>query len=99
VGELFGDTKVHTYAEIKARALKDGLEPIPAALAPEIRSTYEKGGQWTILAMEAIRDRVGNPSLFYCHSVGSKSWLNAPLRPRRQRVGRGLSFLLRAQVT
>jgi len=76
VGELFGDTKVHAYAEIKAKALKEGLDLVPANLAPSIRLNYEKSGQWTVMVMEAIRDRADNPPLFNCYSDGSLSWLS-----------------------
>lgn len=76
VGELFGDTKIHTYAEIKARALEEGLELIPAGLAPEVRLNYEKNGEWTRLAMEAIRDLDDYPGLFDCYGIGSESWLH-----------------------
>jgi len=77
VGELFGDTQMHTYAEIKAKAQESGLlDLVPANLAPEIRSNYEKSGQWTNLAMDAMRVRDGNPLLFHCNGDGSKSWLD-----------------------
>jgi hypothetical protein len=75
VGELFGDTKIHTYADIKAKAKENNLELVPAKLAPTIRLNYEKSGQWTNIAMEAIRDRDGNPSLFRCGRDVSGSWL------------------------
>jgi hypothetical protein len=77
VGELFGDTRNHTYADIKTKAQENGLELIPAALAPEIREQYPKNGDYTVIAMEAIRDRDGFPVLFDCNRYGSKSWLRS----------------------
>ena len=77
VGELFGDTNAHTYADIKAKAKENGLDLIPAALAPTIRLNYEKTGGYTAIAMNAIRGRDGNLRLFNCHQDGSGSWLNS----------------------
>jgi len=76
VGELFGDNNVHTYADIKAKAKENGLEVVPAKLAPSIRLNYEKSGSWTNIAMEAIRDRDGNLELFDCDGGDSVSWLD-----------------------
>ncbi|MDP3999154.1 MAG: hypothetical protein Q8P76_00995 [bacterium] len=60
VGELFGDANYHNYADIKAKARESGLDIIPASLAPSIRLNYDKNGEWTVLAMEAMRDRDGS---------------------------------------
>ena len=76
VGDLFGDKNVHTYADIKAKAQELGLDLVPQALAPSIRLNYEKNGEWTRLAMEAIRDRDGDLRLFNCDRDGSGSWLS-----------------------
>ena len=76
VGDLFKDKEVHTYKDIKAKAKEFGLDLVPASLAPEIRSNYPKGGDWTAIAMEAIRDRDGKLGLFYCNGDGSGSWLS-----------------------
>jgi len=75
VGELFGDTKVHTYADIKSKAIENGLELVPAKLAPSIRLNYEKNGEWTPIAMEAIRERDGYLALFDCTDSDSGSSL------------------------
>ncbi|MFA7252233.1 MAG: hypothetical protein WC027_00005, partial [Candidatus Paceibacterota bacterium] len=75
VSELFGDQNVHTYAEIKAKAAEQNLGLIPATLAPSIRLNYDKTGEWTVMAMEAIRGRDGSLRLFYCHWSGDESWL------------------------
>ena len=76
VGELFDDTKVHTYADIKIKADELGLDLVPQALAPSIRLNYEKSGQWTVMAMEAIRARDGHLRLFNCFRHGSESWFD-----------------------
>ncbi len=75
VGELFGDTEVHTYADIKEKAKENNFELVPAKLAPTIRLNYEKSGNWTNIAMEAIRDRFGYLKLFSCDRNDSASWL------------------------
>lgn len=77
VGDLFGDKNVHTYADIKIKANELGLNLVPQALAPEIRMNYEKNGTYTIMAMEAIRDRDGDLTLFGCYRLGSDSWLSS----------------------
>ena len=77
VDDLFGDGRSHTYKEIKEKADECGLALTPASLAPVIRAKYPKGGKWTTLAMEAIRDRDSDPSLFRCHSNDSGSWLDS----------------------
>jgi len=79
VGDLFGDTTWHTYADIKTKAEENGLDLVPANLAPEIRLSYPKSGEWTRLAMKAIDDRDGPPSLFRCGRDGSRSWLGHDL--------------------
>jgi len=77
VRELFGDEKSHTYADIKARAIENGLELVPAKLVPSIRLKYSKSGDWASIAMEAIRDRDGYLELFYCDGSDSDSWLSS----------------------
>ena len=77
VGELFGDTNTHIYADIKVKAKEQGLDLVPAVLAPEIRLNYDKNGQYTVVAMEAIRDRDGSPALFGCYRFDSDSWLGS----------------------
>lgn len=76
VGELFGDTEGHTYLDIRAKAIENGLDIIPAALAPEIRSNYPKNGDHSILAMEAIRDSNGSLGFFSCLGNDSGSYLS-----------------------
>lgn len=76
VGALFGDEKVHTYADIKSKAQEQGLDLVPQSLAPSIRLNYEKNGKWTPIAMEAIRFRDGSPSLFGCNRYGDGSWFD-----------------------
>jgi hypothetical protein len=76
VGDLFGDKNIHTYIDIKTKAQELGLDLVPQALAPSIRLNYPKNGEWTAVAMEAIRDRVGNPGLFHCFRHGADSWLS-----------------------
>ena len=75
VGELFDDRDVHTYADIKSKAQELGLDLVPQALAPSIRLNYPKDGEWTNIAMNAIRDRDGYLRIFHCNGRGSKSWL------------------------
>jgi len=75
VGELFGgadEIKIYHYAEIKAKAIEQGLELVPAKLAPSIRLNYEKNGGWTSIAMEAIRDSDNYPRQFDCY----RDWLS-----------------------
>ncbi len=76
VGDLFKDKEAHTYADIKAKAKEFDLDLVPQKLAPSIRLNYEKNGQWTPIAMEAIRDRGGSLRLFDCGGVDSESWLS-----------------------
>ncbi len=76
VSELFGDQNVHTYTEIKVKAQELGLDLIPQALAPSICLNYPKNGAWTVMAMNAIRDRDGAPRLFDCSGNGAESWLD-----------------------
>jgi hypothetical protein len=75
VGDLFKDKESHTYKDIKEKAKEYNLDLVPASLAPEIRSNYPKSGDWTNIAMEAIRDRDGNLRLFNCYENDSMSWL------------------------
>jgi len=75
VSDLFGDTKIHTYAEIKAKALEQNLDLVPQSLAPSIRLNYEKKGEWTVMAMNPVRGRVGDLRLFHCRWSVSGSWL------------------------
>ena len=76
VGELFNNKEAHTYADIKAKAKEFDLDLVPQKLAPSIRLNYEKSGQWTPIAMEAIRDRGGSLVLFSCLEYDSESWLD-----------------------
>jgi hypothetical protein len=68
VGELFQDEATHTYPEIKAKAQENGLDLVPAKLAPSIRENYEKNGEYTVIAMEAIHGRGGHLMLFDCNN-------------------------------
>ena len=77
VGDLFKDKESHTYKDIKEKAKEFNLDLVPASLAPEIRSSYPKSGDYSVLAMEAIRDRGGSLSLFDCHEGDSESWLSS----------------------
>ena len=77
VGDLFKDKESHTYKDIKEKAKEFNLDLVPASLAPEIRSSYPKSGDYSVLAMEAIRDRGGDLELFYCDERDSESWLDS----------------------
>ena len=76
VGELFGDKKLYTYAEIKAKAIENGLELVPAKLAPSIRLNYEKSGSETQIATKNISSSGYNYRyIFSCTINRSGSWL------------------------
>ena len=78
VGDLFNNSQIHTYADIKAKAQELGLDLIPQALVPTIRLNYPKTGDWTVMALkESIRDRDGSLRLFYCYRNGAESWLRS----------------------
>jgi hypothetical protein len=76
VGDLFADEKTHTYAEIKAKARELDLDLVPQSLVPSIRLNFDENGEWTLIAIEAIRDRDDRLSLFFCNRRGAVSWLD-----------------------
>jgi len=79
VEELFDDEYKHTYAEIKAKAVKKSLKLVPAKLAPSICLNYENGNVWTHTAMEAVHCSDGQLKLFYSGGndvVSPYSWLD-----------------------
>jgi len=76
IGELFGDSKTHNDADIKAKMVENGLELVPAKLAPSIRLNYDKSGQWTNIAMEVISNHIGIPMIFLCNKEDLASYLN-----------------------
>jgi hypothetical protein len=78
VADLFGNSYIHTFDDIKVKAQELGLDLIPQALAPSIRLNYPKKGQWTAMALkESIRDRGGDIRVFVCGGTGSTFWFSS----------------------
>jgi hypothetical protein len=60
-----------TTEEIYKKAKDLGLELCPAEVGPLLR-LQSKIKDWTLIAMEQITDRDGDPRLFYLHSSGDQ---------------------------
>lgn len=76
VGEL-GFGKRASYKDICARAVELGLELCPAEVGPALRLSYkdQPRGEWIVIAMEAITDRVGDLRLFFVVRGEGEPWL------------------------
>jgi hypothetical protein len=79
VGELFDDSKIHTYAEIKTKALESGLDLVPRRLAIDLRLVnYDQPSKWTFIAMDPIISTSGNGDtsmvLLYCEDTAPHLW-------------------------
>ena len=73
--EIIG--KAGTLKEIYAGIKKLGGELVPAEVGPQLRLQYfeQPKGEWLLIAMESIKDSVGDPGVFRVR-CGDDLWLD-----------------------